>query len=240
MPAVRLRQNDTGQDARDVSDDGVCSVFDDEDSSAFMDSAALHYDLGEYTLRDGMTTPAPIKRKVWTREDVQQLIDLEFPCSENLELIDGDLIDHMGKKHPHNYWQTLIRLWLEKTFGGEYVQVEPSIYVAENDNLKNEPNPDLVVSGQSIREYTDNLTPGDIRLLVEVADSSLNLDLGKKMVLYAQARISEYWVIDIPHELVHVHRRPERGLYAHVVKCSFTDDITPLADSNAVFRMSRL
>jgi Uma2 family endonuclease len=187
-----------------------------------------------------MTNPVTIQRKVWTREDVERLIELEFPSAERLELIDGDLIDHMGKKHPDNYWQTLIRLWLEKTFGGEYVQVEPSIYVAENDNLKNEPNPDLVLTEQSIREYTDNVTPRDIRLLIEVADSSLNLDLGKKLVLYAQAGIAEYWVVDIPNQLVHVHRTPELGHYTHCVKYSFTEEITPLAGQDAIFRVSGL
>ncbi len=42
-----------------------------------------------------------IPRKVWTREEAHALLDLGFPNADRLELINGDLINHMGKKHPH-------------------------------------------------------------------------------------------------------------------------------------------
>ncbi len=173
-----------------------------------------------------------IPRKVWTRKEAQMLVDLGFPNAERLELIDGDLIDRMGKKHAHNYWQTLIRAWLEVNFGPEFVQVEPSIYVAPNDNLRNEPAPDLILTAKSIREYKDNVTPSEILLLIEVADTTRRLDLGKKAKLYARGLIAEYWVVDIPKKMVYLHREPANGVYTSIVQCSFDKQISPLADSN--------
>ena len=179
-------------------------------------------------------------RKVWTREEAHALVDLGFPNAEKLELIDGDLIDHMGKKHAHNYWQNLIRIWLEKQFGAEYVQVEPSIYVSADDNLRSEPEPDLIVTAQSIRAYQDNATPPEIRLLIEVADSSLPLDLGVKALLYARAAIVEYWVIAIPDRLLHVHRNPAAGVFASIIQYGFDAQIAPLAKPDAPFCLNRL
>lgn len=187
------------------------------------------------------TLPAlEVPRKVWTRDEVHALVEMGFPDAEKLELIAGELIDHMGKKHLHNFWQNLIQTWLQQKFGSEYVQVEPAIYVSAEDNLRNEPQPDLIVTAQSIRDYQDNVTPEDIRLLIEVADSTVNFDLHQKAEVYARAGIVDYWVVDIPAQLVHVHRVPRSGAYTSVVQHAFREQINPLADSNAIFCMEAL
>jgi Uma2 family endonuclease len=51
----------------------------------------------------------------------------------------------------------------------------------------------------------------DILLLVEVADSSRELDTGRKAKLYARAGIAEYWIVDLVQDVVRVHRgaRPD-------------------------------
>lgn len=187
------------------------------------------------------TLPAlEISRKVWTRDEAHALVDMGLPNAEKWELIDGELIDRMGKKHLHNLWQNLIQAWLQQKFGAEYVQVEPSIYVSAEDNLRNEPEPDLIVTGKSIRDYQDNVTPEEIRLLIEVADSTVSFDLNQKAALYARAGIADYWVIDIPARIVHVHRAPEQGVYTKVTRHDFKEQIYPLANHHAVFCMEAL
>jgi Uma2 family endonuclease len=181
-----------------------------------------------------------IPRKIWTREEAHALVDLGFPNAEKLELIEGELIDRMGKKHLHNLWQTLILEWLHQQFGPEFVQMESSIYVSPDDNLLSEPEPDLIVTAHSIRDYRDNVTPSEIRLIIEVSDSSVSLDLGKKAGLYARAAIPEYWVVDIPDRLVHVHRDPAQDHYTSIVKYAFAHDIAPIAKPDAVFCPDRL
>jgi len=85
-------------------------------------------------------------RKIWTREDTRLLVELGFPNAEKLELIDGELIQRMGKKQPHMLWQNLLQECLRSLFGPEHVQAEPSIYVSAEDNPVNEPEPDLIVT----------------------------------------------------------------------------------------------
>jgi Uma2 family endonuclease len=181
-----------------------------------------------------------IPRKIWTREETHSLADLGFTTASKLELINGELIDRMGKKHPHVLWQHLIFAWLVATFGTDYARSESPIDVSAPDNLLNEPEPDLAVTSKSIREYAANPPPEDLRLVIEVADSTLSFDLQQKARLYARAGIVEYWVVDIKNDSVYVHRAPLLGIYGSIVKYGFSDNITPLAKPDAVFCVGRL
>jgi Putative restriction endonuclease len=128
-----------------------------------------------------VATALEIPRKVWTRADAHTLADSGlFPNASKLELINGDLIDHTGKKRPHAIWQKLILVWLQATFGTEYVEMENPIDVAAADNLLNEPEPDLMVTVKNSREYATNPTPEELRLVIEVSDSTVNFDLKVK------------------------------------------------------------
>ena len=50
--------------------------------------------------------------------------------------------------------------------------------------------------------------PPDVRLLVEVADSSLPYDRRTKLPLYARAGIAEAWLIDLDAGRLEIHRDP--------------------------------
>lgn len=58
----------------------------------------------------------------------------------------------------------------------------------------------------------------DILLLIEVAESSLSYDRATKLRLYAEAGVSEYWVIDVAAEGIEVHRAPDAGGYREVAR----------------------
>ncbi len=188
----------------------------------------------------GVEADVQIPRKRWTREETHLLADLGFPNASKLELIEGELIDRMGKKHPHVLWQNLIVAWLWATFGSEYVRTESPIDVSSEDNERSEPEPDLLVTARSVRAYTTNVVPKELRLVIEVSDSSLNFDLQQKARLYARAEIVDYWVIDINNSLIHVHRDPAHGAYTSITKHCFSEEITPLAAPDAVFCANRL
>ncbi len=50
-----------------------------------------------------------------------------------------------------------------------------------------------------------------------------------KASIYARAAITDYWVVDIPSKLVHLHRSPENGSYTNIVEHGFDDEISPWA-----------
>lgn len=132
-----------------------------------------------------------------------------------LELVNGELIDRMGKKPPHVYWKTILGDWLREQFGAGYVRSEDPIDVAPTDNTTSEPEPDLIVTYHSIQDTRGiNPKPEDLRLVVEVSDSTYEYDRTIKAALYARAGIREYWVIDLrdldaPRLIVHLE--PNEG-----------------------------
>ncbi|WP_294269550.1 Uma2 family endonuclease [uncultured Sphingomonas sp.] len=60
------------------------------------------------------------------------------------------------------------------------------------------------------------LTPNDILLVVEIAQTMQGRDMGLKRKLYAQANIPTYWVIDGVRRVVHVYADPVEGDYSSV------------------------
>jgi Putative restriction endonuclease len=97
------------------------------------------------------------------------------------------------------------------------VNPKAPIDVAPEDNPTNEPEPDLVVLTKPSREFRDaNPTTADLRLVVEISDSTLGFDLTAKAELYARAAIIEYWVVDVAARRLIVHRDPREGLYRSV------------------------
>lgn len=89
-------------------------------------------------------------------------------------------------------------LWrLADAFGREFVSRESPVSVSEEDGLTNEPEPDLIVLARPVSSFSDGPPQAiDVRLLIEIPDSTLAFDLGDKANLYARATISGYWVFD--------------------------------------------
>ncbi len=157
---------------------------------------------------------------------------------QRLELVDGELISKMGKKRPHVNALVAVQAWLVRTFGEQFVNPEAPIDVAPEDDPTNEPEPDLVVLAKPSREFRDaNPTPSDLRLVVEISDSTLGFDLTTKAELYARAGIVEYWVVDVAARRLIVHRDPREGLYRLVTAYSDQETASPLASPHSDFRV---
>jgi Uma2 family endonuclease len=179
------------------------------------------------------------RRKRWTRAECAAIEAAGVLDVSHLELIEGELIDKMGKKRPHVTSVTLMQDWLKSVFGNRFVNAEAPIDVAPEDSPTNEPEPDVTVLN---RDYTTfqsaNPRPRDLCLLVEVADTTLRFDLTTKAALYARAGIIEYWVLDVSGRRLIVHRNPQLGKYTTVVAYSESESIAPLAAPDALFKIA--
>jgi Uma2 family endonuclease len=153
---------------------------------------------------------------------------------QRLELIDGELINKMGKNRPHVIHLNRLAAWLRRQFGEEFVNQAAPTDVAPEDNPTNEPEPDIIVLRRPESEIRrGNPQPQDVALAVEVSDSTLAFDRSAKARLYARAGIAEYWVLDINGRRMLVHRDPQGGAYQSVVAYGETEKISPLAAPSA-------
>jgi Uma2 family endonuclease len=155
-------------------------------------------------------------RKRWTRTECQLLQDSGLWDGQHFELIEGELYNKMGKGRPHTIALTLVRNWLLRVFGDQFIETEPSIDVAPEDNPTSEPEPDIIVLAKPSWEFASNPTSADIRLLVEVSDTTKHFDSKTKALLYARAGIGEYWVVDVNAKSLIVHRNPAAGNYQSI------------------------
>jgi Uma2 family endonuclease len=97
-------------------------------------------------------------------------------------------------------------------------------------NDYSEPQPDVAVVRRIENDYGDaHPLPLDVALLIEVSSSSLKFDLGRKLQLYAENMIAEYWVIDVDQQVVLVHRNPAANRYESIESFTTTSTIAPLA-----------
>lgn len=68
-----------------------------------------------------------------------------------------------------------------------------------------EPEPDIAIVSAGVYSQEH---PVEAMVVIEIAATSQQLDLGSKLEVYARARVMDYWVIDIPARQVHVHDSP--------------------------------
>ncbi len=127
---------------------------------------------------------------------------------------------------------------LMQIFGLSYVNAGVPIDVAPEDNPTNEPVPDLIVLKRSFSDFRSAIPqPSDLELIIEVADSSLNFDLGVKAVLYARAGIIEYWVFDVNNCRLIAHRDPRGGKYQSILQFGVDERIAPVGAPDSPFRV---
>jgi Uma2 family endonuclease len=154
------------------------------------------------------------ERKLWTRDEVARLSEI-FP-DQRYELIEGELIDKMGQNPPHAYVITMLNAILTNAFPGK-VRVQSTITLPDPEGVRSEPLPDIaVVRKESSDYFYRHPGPQDIALLIEVADTSLQIDRVIKARLYARCGIELYWVVDIPGRRIIVYRNPGPDEYNSV------------------------
>lgn len=166
------------------------------------------------------------------RREYDQLVRLGVFEGERVELLYGRMVEMspIGREHAYSVWRLLQALTL--ALAGR-ARVQSQSPVAASDD--SEPEPDIAVLelGDYLDDHADTA-----HLLVEVADSSLDKDLLVKARLYAQMGVPDYWVVDLVHRVVVVHRRPVEGRYAEVTTVSADGEVVVLAFPDVVVRVA--
>ena len=132
----------------------------------------------------------------------------------HVELLEGEIVAMSPIYPPHSEAVERLTEWsYEARLAGQIkVRVQDPIDIPELDSV---PEPDLFwVRHKSYRRRRPRAS--DVLLLVEVADSSLATDRGRKARIYARAGIADYWIVNIPDRCVEVRRDPDGSSYRSV------------------------
>ena len=154
-----------------------------------------------------MVIEAHTKLRRWTVDEYAHLIGEGFFEGERLELIDGEILE-MSPQHPnHRNAIAFLNTFFVRTFGETHlVQVQLPLNIGKHS----EPEPDFsFVTPKAIKEAKRHPTQPD--LVLEISDSSLKFDTGKKASLYASAQIPEYWVLNLTELCLEVYTDPKKN-----------------------------
>lgn len=126
------------------------------------------------------------------------------------ELIDGDIYVMNAQFSEHARAKTRLAYAIAMCLRELGSDLEVIIEVAVHLNADSMPEPDIVVT----RWRGKGAVPVDlIALLVEVADTTLDRDMGRKRELYGAAGVPEYWVVDVNAARVLMHDQPQPDGY---------------------------
>ena len=185
----------------------------------------------------------PVLRR-WTRHEYERLIDHGFlDEDEPIELLDGLLLVKEPQHSPHRTGVLLVAKALERAFGDSwFVQIQSPIILSD----RSAPEPDVCVVRGSPRDYVD-AHPRRPALIVEVAQSGLRVARGRKAVVYARARIADYWIVNLVDRVLELHREParpgparRRWGYASIATLGADAAIAPLAAPSAAIHVADL
>ncbi|MEA2600207.1 MAG: hypothetical protein QOF89_1199 [Acidobacteriota bacterium] len=157
---------------------------------------------------------------------------------DRVELIEGEIrpMPPIGSPHAGGV-NRLASLFFGKLTGRAVVSVQNPLRLSEIS----EPEPDLLLLRFREDFYASrHPQPGDVLLLIEVADSSLEFDRRTKSRLYARHGVPEVWVQNLEGAALEVYRDPSPQGYRDVRTLRRGDRISPLTFPDLVLEVSAI
>ena len=125
---------------------------------------------------------------------------------DRVELLEGWIVQKMTISPLHRTITGLVRDAIQRHLTDDYfIDSQDPIALAAS-----EPEPDVVVTrGKRLDFIGRHASPGDVALVVEVADSSLWVDRNDKKNSYADNRIAIYWIVNLVDHQIEIYSGPE-------------------------------
>ena len=147
---------------------------------------------------------APLTPRRWTRVEYERLVDLGVFQRDPVELIGGQLVVAEPQGSPHATAVGAADDALRAVLPPGWI-VRAQMPVALDD--ESAPEPDLAIVPGARADYRAS-HPARPALALEVADSSLDFDRGRKGSLYARAGVQDYWIVNLIDRVLEVYRDP--------------------------------
>ena len=147
---------------------------------------------------------------------------------DRVELIEGEVITMSPIGSRHAACVGRLTELLSQVKNRAIVWVQNPIRI----NNYSEPEPDIALLKRRDDFYAaGHPTPGDVYLVIEVAETSVEYDRDTKIPLYAAAGIPESLLVNLPKDAIECYTQPVNGKYQSVkiVKRgeSFTSQVVP-------------
>ncbi len=174
------------------------------------------------------------RRRQFTAAEFWKMYELGFFNQQRVELIGGEIVTKMTQSNWHAIGISYMRDALEAAFGPAYwVRVQNTLDLSP----LSVPDPDLaVILGTPRQFHGQRANPTSALLIVEVSETTLWEDRGRKASMYAAAGIADYWILNVTDSVLEIRRDPRPDAtqdfgfgYASLATLTAADFATPLA-----------
>jgi Uma2 family endonuclease len=181
------------------------------------------------TLLNIGTTPITVERY---HEMIEQGI---LGPDERVELLEGVIVPKMPKHPPHSVSNDICREALSVALPpGWFVRTQNPVTLSTS-----EPEPDLAVVRGRLRDYSNrHPQPGEIGLVMEIADASLDRDRTLKKRIYGSAGVPHYWLLNLNNRTLEVYSEPRGGDCAQRAVYEPTQSVELVLDGKVVANIS--
>jgi Uma2 family endonuclease len=177
-------------------------------------------------------------KKLLTAAEFEALESEYLESSERVELIEGEVVTMSPIGTQHAGLGNFIHDLLYRRLGTRaLIRDQWPVRLSEIT----EPQPDLAIVPYR-DDYYQKAHPGphEILCLIEIADSSLAYDRGRKARVYAAAGLRDYIVVNLQDEVLEVYREPSSQGYASVTLLRRGDRLALLAFPDIQFGAAEL
>lgn len=185
-----------------------------------------------------------VKRRKFTAAEYWKMFEAGYFDGQRVELILGEIIQMSAQAEPHAISISKTRRVIETAFGkGFWVRVQATLKLSSSST----PDPDIsVVAGQE-DDFAERDNPTSALLIAEVANTSIAFDRGRKLQVYAAAKIADYWIVNLKTRKLEVYRKPKADKssrtgwsYGSITMLTEKESIAPLSKPRASVKVSDL
>jgi Uma2 family endonuclease len=155
------------------------------------------------------TTPVPLKLRIEDYETLDQAG--AFADYAKTELIEGEIYFVNAQHRPHALLKMELYDRLRDWLRNSQSPLRPLVEAAVAMPPYSAPEPDIALASEPMGQGMIPLA--SLSLVVEVADTSLDQDLGRKVGMYARHQVTEYWVADVKARVIHQMWAPANETY---------------------------
>lgn len=155
---------------------------------------------------------AILNRRLYSVDEYYKMAEVGILKSmDKLELINGEIILKNPSNPKHSSYVMRLDALFSNTFGRKIiVSVKHPLRIDQHS----EPEPDIAILKYREDYYTEtHPSSEDVILLIEVSDSSVNVDKTIKLPLYAKSGIQEFWIINLKSNQIEVYKNPKGDSY---------------------------
>ncbi|MCC6510563.1 MAG: Uma2 family endonuclease [Pirellulaceae bacterium] len=186
---------------------------------------ATQFDFGSL-----LAPPLPLRR--FSVAQYRQLGELGMLTPEDkVELLEGWIVAKINQRPVHGYLVGLLSEWFQSRLPGGYI-MRCQLPITTQ---RSEPEPDIAIVVGAHQDYRDRHPSGtDCRLVIEVADSTIEKDRAKAAI-YHSAGVEEYWIVNVGSQCIERYLLAESTELQSLVPAEDAKVAINIAETELVF-----